>query len=571
MVKDILVQASGGETQVAVLENRQLVEIYLERDTEQRLVGNIYKGRIENVLPGMQAAFVNIGLDKNAFLYVEDVTGARTLKEVQEGQEPNANIPHPHHTSIDELVKEGQEILVQVVKEPIGTKGARVTTHITLPGRHLVLMPTMDYIGISRRIDHERERERLRNLAETVKAPGMGLIVRTVAEGVGEAPLQHEARALARLWEKILFRSRFASAPSLIHRDLELVQRIMRDLFTEEVNRMIVNSRWVYDKILDVLELDERQVRLRQRISYEPVDLFERFSVELEIEKALKRKVWLKSGGYLVIDQMEALTAVDVNTGKYVGSINLADTVLKTNLEAASEIARQLRLRNIGGIIIIDFIDMESIQDQSRVLSVLEEELKKDKTRAKILGLTQLGLVEMTRKKVQQGLDSLLQRSCPYCEGKGKVLSEETVSLRAQKRLMSLATKSDAPAFLLEAHPSVASMLIGASGNHLRQMEEAVNKQLIIKGRDDLHLEHVQIKSLYGRQEIEELAVPVKAGQILEVRIEEAHIVNGYDGIARLNGYVLDVEGAGGHVGEVVRIEVTRVFRTYARARLLEH
>ncbi|NLC08084.1 MAG: Rne/Rng family ribonuclease, partial [Syntrophomonadaceae bacterium] len=376
MVKDILVQASGGETQVAVLENHQLVELYVERDTEQRLVGNIYKGRIENVLPGMQAAFVNIGLDKNAFLYVEDVAGARGLKESHEGQEPGANVSHPHHASIDELVKEGQEILVQVVKEPIGTKGARVTTHITLPGRHLVLMPTMDYIGISRRIDHERERERLRNLAENVKAPGMGLIVRTVAEGVGEETLQHEARALTRLWEKILFRSRFASAPSLIHRDLELVQRIMRDLFSEEVNRMIVNSRWVYDKILDVLELDERQLRLKHRISYEPVDLFERFSVEVEIEKALKRKVWLKSGGYLVIDQMEALTAVDVNTGKYVGSINLADTVLRTNLEAASEIARQLRLRNIGGIIIIDFIDMESIQDQSRVLSVLEEELK---------------------------------------------------------------------------------------------------------------------------------------------------------------------------------------------------
>jgi ribonuclease G len=568
--REILVQVNGGENQVAVLENRQLVEIYLERGAEQRLVGNIYKGRVENVLPGMQAAFVNIGLEKNAFLYVEDVVGSRNLKEVGEGWEPGQHSNQPAHNPIDALVKEGQEILVQVVKEPIGTKGARVTMHITLPGRHLVLMPTVDYIGISRRIEQERERERLRNMAEAVKTAGMGLIIRTVAEGVDEEPLRHEAKGLTRLWKKILFRSRYTGAPNLIHRDLELVQRIIRDLFTEEVDRLIVNSRWVYDKILDMLELEKGQTSLKQRLSYEPIDLFEHFGVEYEIEKALKRKVWLKSGGYLVIDQMEALTAIDVNTGKYVGSTNLADTVLKTNLEAAIEIARQLRLRNIGGIIIIDFIDMDSVQDQSKVLSLLEEELKKDRTRAKILGLTQLGLVEMTRKKVQQGLDSLLQRACPYCEGKGKVLSEETISLRAQKQLMSLAVKSDAPAFLLEAHPSVASMLIGAGGSHLRQLEEQAEKQFIIKGRDDLHLEHVQIKSLYGQEEIEDLAMPVKVGQILNVRIEEPHIVNGYDGIARLNGYVLDIEGAGAAVGEVVQVEILRVFRTYARGRMLE-
>ncbi|NLK52012.1 MAG: Rne/Rng family ribonuclease [Syntrophomonadaceae bacterium] len=574
MLKEILVQVIGEETQVAVMEDHQLVEIYMERSSEQRLVGNIYKGRIENVLPGMQAAFVNIGLEKNAFLYVEDVAGSRKFKDGEEGRNlvsGNLNVHGPHqHQPIEELVREGQEILVQVVKEPIGTKGARVTTHITLPGRHLVLMPTMDYIGISRRIEQEEERERLRNLAETVKILGMGFIVRTVAEGVSEETLRHEVHVLEKQWKKILSRSQYAAPCSLIHRDLGLVQRILRDLFSEEVDRLIVNSRWVYDKILDALELDGEQTSLRQRLSYEPIDLFEYFGIEPEIEKALKRKVWLKSGGYLVIDQMEALTAIDVNTGKYVGSINLADTVLKTNLEAAAEIARQLRLRNIGGIIIIDFIDMESVSDQSRVLTVLEEELKKDKTRAKILGLTQLGLVEMTRKKVQQGLDSMLQRACPYCEGKGKVLSEETVSLRAQKRLLSLATRSDAPAFLLEAHPSVASILIGAGGNHLRQLEQQAGKQFIIKGRDNFHLEHVEIKSLYGQQEIEDLSMPVKVGQVLEVRVEEPHIINGYDGIARLNGYVLDIEGAGAAVGDIVCIEVMRVFRTYARARLLE-
>lgn len=563
MVKHILIQAEEGETLVAVLENGQLVEVYVERGVEQRLVGNIYKGRVENVLPGMQAAFVNIGLERNAFLYVEDA-----LKQQRVGREgPEAKEKAEQLCSIGQILREGQEVIVQVVKEPIGTKGARVTTHITLPGRYLVLMPTVDYVGVSRRIENERERERLRRLSEAVKPPGMGLIVRTVAEGVGEEQLKREAEGLVQLWRKIMSRAHQKGAPLLLHRDLELVQRILRDLYSEEVNRITVNQRWLYERAGEFISY--LQPGQEPRLFLETGDLLEKYGVEGEIEKALKRKVWLRSGGYLVIDQTEALTAIDVNTGKYVGSTTLADTVLKTNLEAAVEIARQLRLRNIGGIIIIDFIDMENPEDQAQVVATLEEELKKDKTRARIMGLTQLGLVEMTRKKVQQGLDSLLQRSCPYCEGRGKVLSEETISRRALKKLRALAADSSAVAVLVEAHPAVAALLIGSGGANLRKLEGELNKQLVIKGNEGFHLEQVEFRLLYDEREIEDLAVPVKVGQILQVRVEELHSVNGIDGIARLNGYVLDIEEGGNSVGQVVTVEICKVFRTYARARIL--
>ncbi|NPV27194.1 MAG: Rne/Rng family ribonuclease [Firmicutes bacterium] len=561
MLKEIIVHVFEGETRVAVMENQQLVEIFIERAVDHRLVGNIYKGRVENVLPGMQAAFVNIGLEKNAFLYVEDAIPLR-----QSDEEPGKTRGEPR-VNIGNVLKVGQDILVQITKEPIGTKGARVTTHITIPGRYLVLMPTVDYIGISRRIENEEERERIKNLAEKVKPAGMGLIVRTVAEGVGEEQLELEVRGLVKLWKRIQQRSQVGPSPQLIHKELELIQRILRDIFTDDVDRLLINSRWAYKKVQEWLEIESPN--LKNKVFLVEQDLFEKYGLDLELDRALKRKVWLKCGGYLVIDQTEALTAIDINTGKYVGSTNLADTVLKTNLEAAVEIPRQLRLRNIGGIIIIDFIDMDNPEDQAQVLKTLEMELSKDKTRSKILGLTQLGLVEMTRKKVQQGLDSILQRACPYCEGKGRVLSEETVMIQAKKRIMALAELTDAPAILVEAYPTVASLLIGSGGSQLRELERRTGKQLIIKGVEGFHLENFQVRGIFAQREIDELAVPVKVGQILEVKVEEPHAINPYDGIARLHGFVLDIEGAGTYIGEQVLVEITKVFRTYARAKLL--
>ncbi|MFZ5639876.1 MAG: Rne/Rng family ribonuclease [Bacillota bacterium] len=564
MLKEILVNVREEETRVAVLEDKVVVEIYIERSLNQRLVGNIYKGKVENVLPGMQAAFVDIGLEKNAFLFVEDALPPRAAGDGTE------EIRHEHvPLNITDVLKEGQELLVQIAKEPIGTKGARVTTHITLPGRFLVLMPNVDYVGISRRIEDEGERERLRETASRIKPPGMGLIVRTIAEGLAEEEFQQDVTLLAKLWKKIQNRAYHGPVPNLIHKDLELVQRILRDLFTEDIDNLIIDSRYEYDKVLELMELISPQ--LKNRVSlYEQDNLFAKYGVEEEIEKILKHRVWLKCGGYIVIDQTEALTAIDVNTGKYVGSTNLADTVLKTNLDAAVEIARQLRLRNIGGIIIIDFIDMPNLNHQQQVLQVLEEEIKKDKTKTNVLGLTQLGLVEMTRKKVRQGLENVLLKACPYCEGKGKVLSEETISIRAKNEIYKLAQHTSAEAILAEVHPSVAAMLIGSGGINLREMEGKTRKHILVRGCEHYHPEVINIRALQSQFEIDAIGVPVRPGQVLEVKVEEPHATNIYDGIGRVNGFIVDIEGACSLIGETVPVEIIRVHRTYAKARLVD-
>ncbi len=561
MLKEIVISVSDEETRVAVLEDRNPVELYIERSVTQRLVGNIYKGRVENVLPGMQAAFVDIGMDKNAFLYVEDALPARS---------PDG---HGHHgsvlgTNICDVLKHGQEVIVQIVKEPIGTKGPRVTTHITLPGRFLVIMPTVDYIGISRRIESEKERERLKDLAARVKPRNMGVIVRTVAEGVDEEDLRQDINILTKLWRKIQHRASHGPVPNLLHRDLELIQRIMRDVFTEDVDRLIIDSRSEYEKILDLVDITGP--RLKFKISLDERDnIFGDYGIEQELEKALKRKVWLKCGGYIVIDQAEALTAIDVNTGKFVGSTNLEDTVLRTNLDAAVEIARQLRLRNIGGIIIVDFIDMQKEDHRQQVLQVLEEEFRKDKTKTNILGITQLGLVEVTRKKVRPSLSEVMQRPCPYCEGRGKVLSEETVGIHFKNYICQLARQTTADTILVEANPLVAARLIGSGGANLRELEQRTGKTLYIRGSQGQHIESVNVRPLHNQADIQANTLPVQQGQVLEVRVEEPHINNMNDGIARIDGFILDIEGAGSLVGETVPVEVSRVYRTYAKARLV--
>ncbi|HHY40247.1 MAG TPA: Rne/Rng family ribonuclease, partial [Syntrophaceticus sp.] len=413
MEKDIYIHVTKEETKAAVLENGKLMEIYIDRSFQKRLAGNIYKGKVANVLPGMQAAFVSIGLERNAFLYVEDIRSNNQEKALP----------------IQNLVREGEELLVQVVKEPFGTKGARVTTHLTFPGRYVVFMPDLNTVGVSRRIKSERERERLKRIAEEVRIPGRGLIVRTVAEGVSAEELERDVRELYNLWVMVKEKAACKSAPALIHQELELVSWVVRDLFGEDVDRLLTNDQETYEKIIELVQAFEPS--LRSRVYLASSDFVEQFDLEQEMTKALRPKVWLKSGGYLVIDEAEALTVIDVNTGKYTGTKNFAETVFRTNMEAVQEIVRQIRLRNLGGIIIIDFIDMELPEHRSEVIRQLEEELKKDKTRTCVLGLTQLGLLELTRKKVRPSLSSLLERSCPYCEGTGRVLSEESVSMNA--------------------------------------------------------------------------------------------------------------------------------------------
>ena len=552
MEKDIYIHVTKEETKAAVLENGKLMEIYIDRSFQKRLAGNIYKGKVANVLPGMQAAFVSIGLERNAFLYVEDIRSNNQEKALP----------------IQNLVREGEELLVQVVKEPFGTKGARVTTHLTFPGRYVVFMPDLNTVGVSRRIKSERERERLKKIAEEVRIPERGLIVRTVAEGVSAEELERDVRELYNLWKLVKEKAARKSAPALIHQELELVSWVVRDLFGEDVDRLLTNDQETYEKIIELVQAFEPS--LCSRICLASSDVAERFDLEQEMTKALRPKVWLKSGGYLVIDEAEALTVIDVNTGKYTGTKNFAETVFRTNMEAVQEIVRQIRLRNLGGIIIIDFIDMELLEHRNKVIKQLEEELKKDKTRTCVLGLTQLGLLELTRKKVRPSLSSLLERSCPYCEGTGRVLSEETVSMKACQYIRSLADQEDSLGILVEVHPSVAAFLIGGGGSHLRELEEEIGKKIIIKGSDASHLEDVQVRSLYSKEEILALSAPVRQGEILDVEVEDAHATNDNDGIARIHGYIIDIENGRDYVGQRVLVKVDKVHRTYAKARILE-
>jgi ribonuclease G len=562
--KELLISVDFGETRAVLLEEGDLAEIYVERPDAGRIVGNIYKGKVENVLPGMQAAFVQIGLERNSFLYVDDALPGK-ISDV-EGE--SAPAPKTKMT-ITDLVRPGQEIIVQVAKEPIGTKGARVSRNITLPGRFLVLMPYVDYVGVSRRIADEAERDRLRQLAQRVKPAGMGVIVRTVAEGATEDELTRDIEYLARHWERLMEKAKEAPTPSVLHQDLGLVHRIVRDVFDEDVDLCWIDDREAYTLAQELLEVYAPNLRERCKF-YTRTDqsLFDLYGVEMEIEKALRKRVWLKSGGYLVIDQTEALTSIDVNTGKFVGTTNLADTVFKTNLEAAKEIARQLRLRDIGGIIIIDFIDMESQEHRDQVKELLEQCLKRDRTKANVVGFTKLGLLEMTRKKSRQNLDEAMMRPCDRCEGRGKLFSEETMAQRVRAEIRRILRQSTSEALLMEVHPSVAAHVIGPSGQHLKALEQELGKLIYIRGSVEVHPETWNLKVLGTRTEVEERALPVKVGQVLEVRVEEAHANNPADGIARMEGYVLDIEGAGKLVGKRVQIEVTRVYRTYAKAKV---
>lgn len=550
-MREILINAGQEETRVALKEDGHLAEIFFEREVYKTVVGNIYKGRVENVLPGMGAAFVDIGLEKNGFLYGDDLL--RT--EEQNG------LP------IERVLKKGHEILVQIIKEAIGTKGARITGQITLPGKYLVLMPEVDYIGISRRIEDEEERSRLKQLIEEVKPEGMGVILRTAANGQNLEELRRDLHFLLQLWEQIQRKSRVSKAARLVYQDVDIIYRVIRDYFNEETYRIVVDSRAKYEELYDFIKVYEP--RLLDKLVYrEEQDLFRASGVEHELSKALRRKIWLKSGSYLIFDETEALTVIDVNTGKFVGRDSLAETILKTNLEAAKEILRQIRLKSIGGIIIIDFIDMESLADQEIVLNFLKEEAKKDRVKTIVLGLTKLGLVEMTRKKERPSLTSLLQKPCPYCEGRGKILGEETLVINAQREIERLAQNVQAEAILIGLNPIIAGFLIGPCGSYLKRLEERIAKNIYIKGISNAELDEVKIITWGSKKEVEALSLPVKKGQILLVEIEEVHMAYPRNGLARLNGYVLEIEKGAVLLGEKVNVEITEVYRTFAKAKI---
>ena len=510
MGSEIIIDTTSHETRVALLENGSVTELYVEREKDKGIVGNIYKGIVTKILPGMQAAFVDLGLRRAGFLYVADVEpleGAESLEKLVEDDAPEDEDKllaekrrqgrRVLDSPIEEMLQEGQEILVQVAKEPIGTKGARVTAYITLPGRYLVFMPMVDHIGVSRRIANEEERQRLKEIVRETKTPGVGFIVRTVSEGVDRQELHSDMAFLTKLWEDIQKKAALAPAPAVVHPDLNIVLRTVRDLFTSDVDRLIVDGPQDYQTCLEFVRsyLPHLEPKIQLHQGKEPI--FEAYGVELEIERALGRKIWLKSGGYIVIDQTEALVAVDVNTGRFVGKRNPEETILQTNLEAVKEIVYQLRLRNIGGIIIIDFIDMEREESREKVYNALLNTLRSDRSRTRISKISELGLVEMTRKRVRESLGRVLCRPCPYCDGSGAIKSSTTICYEILREIRRAATTSEKRRkIMVRLHPVVADLLLEDEGNFLESLEERFQKQIVIKGDYDLHEEQYEVMLL---------------------------------------------------------------------------
>ena len=524
----MLVESDPHETRVAVLEEDLLTEIYLERRYHRGVVGNVYKGRVSRVLPGMQAAFVDIGLDRDAFLYVADVylpnetdapdavaaadpTGpvaAALAGDDELDLGPNLHDDDtlsgepPRHDygsgpTIDSLLKVGQELLVQVTKDPLPNKGARVTTQVTFPGRFVVFLPTVSHVGVSRKIEDETERLRLRELLESLPRAGTGgigggggtggLIVRTAGEGRSAEDFSADLVYLRARWESVRSRAETAVAPALMHQDFDLALRLVRDLFSADFSLLWVDGESTYERIVEFLDQVQPQLVSRVKLDREERGLFERFGIEKEIEAALKPKVWLKSGGYLVINPTEALVAIDVNTGRFVGQHNLEETALAANLEAVEEAVRQIRLRDLGGIIVLDLIDMTDLAHREQVFSALELELRKDRGKHKVLSISEFGLVQITRKRSRANLERLLTQTCPYCEGSGRIKSIATICLSLRRAALALRGTLISKELLVRVHPEVARMLQREERGIIEEIERELAVGIIMQADAKLH------------------------------------------------------------------------------------
>ncbi|WP_341502871.1 ribonuclease G [Gallaecimonas sp. GXIMD4217] len=474
MSAELLINVTPSETRVALVESGILQEVHIERAAKRGLVGNIYKGKVSRVLPGMQAAFVDIGLDKAAFLHASDIVPPgeglddEDLKPFQAGD-------------IARLVHEGQDIMVQVVKDPLGTKGARLTTDITLPSRYLVFMPGASHVGVSQRIEGEEERNRLKELVEPYCDESGGFIVRTAAENAGERELKEDAAFLRRVWAKVAERRKRNKSKTMLYEELSLAHRVIRDFVGTELDRIRVDSRLTFESLKEFCA--EFAPELGAVLEYYPGErpIFDLFDVENEIQRALDRKVELKSGGYLIIDQTEAMTTIDINTGAFVGRRNLEETIFNTNIEATQAIARQLRLRNLGGIIIIDFIDMTDDDHKRRVLQSLEQALARDRAKTNINGFSQLGLVEMTRKRTRESLEHILCGECPSCKGRGQLKTVETVCFEVLREIMRVNRAYEADQFTVYASPKVAEALSDDESHALAELEVFMGKQVKIQ------------------------------------------------------------------------------------------
>ncbi|MBI2338984.1 MAG: Rne/Rng family ribonuclease [Deltaproteobacteria bacterium] len=511
MSNELIMNITPGETRIARLEEGQLAELYVERAGEQQIAGNIYKGRITRVLPGMQAAFVDIGLEKAAFLYVSDVVPDLFEEEDDEEEEnggasgesaaPEERRPPQRGRRryrgplprIEELVREGQSIVVQVAKDPIRTKGARVTCHISLPGRYVVSMPTVDHVGVSRRLGSHQERMRLKQIISANRPQRGGFIARTISAGAAEEALASDMKRLKDIWEEISAKQEKAQPPALIYNDLSLVLRSVRDLMSPDIDRLAIDSEEEYQEVLKFMEQFMPDLANRVELYNSEAPLFDVYGVETEINRALGKKVWLKSGGYLIIDRSEALTAIDINTGRFVGRHDFEETILQTNLEAAHEIAYQLRLRNIGGIIIIDFIDMERFPNRQKVYYTLKDALRKDKVRTTISKISELGLVEMTRKRTRDSLTEMLSETCIYCHGKGHIKTPQTVAFEIFRDLKRTFHHINGRSIVVRVNPRVAQVLFHEARERLDGMEKRFQKRILVETEETYHLEKFEI------------------------------------------------------------------------------
>jgi ribonuclease G len=585
----VLVTVDRGETRVAMLEaagevpaarrsrrrkkgglptGYRVAEVYFERRGGRSIVGNIYKGKVDNVLPGLEAAFVDFGLEKNGFLHVDEIV-LPGVEQVRRGRGKESG------PRITELLKPGQEIVVQVIKDPLKTKGARLTMELTIAGRYMVYAPTGEGIGVSRRLD-DAERARLRAEAKGLDLTGGGAIIRTAAHGATRADLERELAYLFKLNDVLQKRVAEATAPALVFQEADLSVRVVRDIFSAHFERAIVDDPKQHQRLISFFTRTAPELVGRVELWEDPTPLFEAYGVESVIEGMLSRRVDLPSGGYLMIDYAEALTVIDVNTGSYTGkgkAARLEDTITRTNLEAAEEVVNQLRLRDIGGIIVIDFIDMARARNRDTVLKTLRKALDEDRTKTFVVEISPLGLVEMTRQNVTDGAREIMTKPCPTCGGEGVVKSEETIAIQFERRLRELVADAgpDAPeAYLVRMNPKVAAYFTADGARMLQALEQETGRSFHFTGSEGLPLDHFAIVEEGARAEIEEQSVPFRAGEEVHVDIVEPHMYSEDDAVAKIDGYLIEVADGIPYVGEKMLVRIEQAGRTAARAVLVE-
>jgi ribonuclease G len=590
--KQVLVSVDRGETRVALLEAKgtvaqrkagsgsgrrrrkttapgagyQVAELYVERRGSRSIVGNIYKGRVDNVLAGLEAAFVDIGLEKNGFLHVDEIVlpGVETPRRGRgSGREAR---------QISDMLKPGQEVVVQVVKDPLKTKGARLSMDLTIAGRYMVLAPYGEGIGVSRRLD-DKERDRLRKEAAKLDLQGAGAIIRTAAQGAKRADLERELLYLFKLNEVLQKRVAESRAPALVFQEADLSVRVVRDIYSADFDRAIVDDPKQYHRLVSFFSRTAPELVDHVELWEEDEPLFEKFGVEDVLDSTLSRRVDLPSGGYLIIDYAEALTVIDVNSGSFIGrgrGARLEDTITKTNLEAADEVVRQLRLRDIGGIIVIDFIDMARARNRDAVLKTLRKALDEDRTKTFVVEISPLGLVEMTRQNVTDGVREIMTRPCPTCHGEGVIKSEETIANEFERRMRDLAKHTSAEALLIQMNPRVSAEFTANEGRVLHTIEEQTHKWFVFEGSEGLPLDHFEVLLEGDRDQVLERALPFREGEEVHVEIVEPHMYSPGDAVAKIDGYIISVAGGTPYVGEKHLVRIEDAGRTSARASLVD-